>query len=61
MTLEERKLLRRMAAHQLRMGQAIVLLLRSTPGVKGEGIDDSLGSQNHYLDQAICELKDDLS
>ena len=57
MSETEQKLLRRMAAHQLRMGQALVILLGggTAGGDPKDFIMDNLGEQNYALERAIVE------
>lgn len=55
-------LLYRLAAHQLRMGQAINLILESIPKEfinpeMSQAVLDYLGTQNHFLQRAIEERK----
>ncbi len=51
------ELLSRMAAHQLRMGQALAFLLGGTTaaGMEKSEVKEKLGEQNHVLQRAIEE------
>ncbi len=57
MTDEQRdKLLRRMAAQQLRMGQMLVTMAGHTAsGLTKDEVAEKLGEQNYYLERAVCE------